>query len=173
MKAKNEFLDLLEFESGDIESLKKRFWSNVDKTPGVGPFGDCWLWKKSCNRGYGIIGLPRNGRTVRVNRLSWILTNGPLFPGSHVLHRCDVTRCVNPGHLFVGDQISNMADMNSKGRGNQGERNPQSVLTWERVLKIRTDAGESSDYASIAEKEGVSKYTIRDILKGKTWRENK
>ncbi len=49
-------------------------------------------------------------------RHAWRETYGPIPPNIHVLHRCDVPLCINPEHLFLGDQVKNMLDKHSKGR---------------------------------------------------------
>jgi len=43
--------------------------------------------------------------------------HGPIFVMSMVFHFCDLCRCVNPNHLFLGDQLDNMGDMAAKMRG--------------------------------------------------------
>jgi hypothetical protein len=51
-------------------------------------------------------------------RVSWKLHKGPIPPGLKILHKCDVSLCVNPDHLFVGTQLDNVRDMDAKGRRN-------------------------------------------------------
>jgi hypothetical protein len=41
---------------------------------------------------------------------------GEIPLGLKVLHKCDVTLCVNPEHLFLGTQKENVHDCERKGR---------------------------------------------------------
>jgi hypothetical protein len=59
-------------------------------------------------------------RTQFAHRLAWEHANGPIPDGLKVLHRCDVPKCVNPEHLFIGTQIENIADRDAKGRTARG-----------------------------------------------------
>lgn len=89
------------------------FWAKVDKTPGHGPKGDCWVWT-GCKlpHGYGSF-----GQHTRAHRYSYELHNGALKgPLEKVCHECDNPSCVNPAHLWVGTQEENALDMSSKGR---------------------------------------------------------
>ena len=97
--------------------LKKRLWTKVLKTK------TCWEWTATKNPdGYGLIKL--EGRMESAHRLVYRLKNGPIPKGLYVLHRCDVPRCVNPKHLFLGTQADNVRDMFRKGRGNpSGHKN--------------------------------------------------
>jgi hypothetical protein len=54
---------------------------------------------------------------VGAHRASWILTNGPIPEGQHVLHRCDNPPCVRPQHLWLGIELDNAHDRQAKGRG--------------------------------------------------------
>lgn len=111
------------------------FWLKIDKTPGHGPWGDCWLWTASTNAsGYGIFGI---GRTVTAHRLSYVLRKGETE--DLVLHRCHVRRCVNPDHLYHGSNADNMRDMAAAGRSAKqpGERNPNAKITDAEREEIR------------------------------------
>jgi hypothetical protein len=77
----------------------------------------CWLWCGTTTpRGYGQIGKGGAHGSLSAHRVSWIIHCGPIPEGLAVLHKCDVKRCVNPGHLFLGTMKENTADMVSKGR---------------------------------------------------------
>jgi hypothetical protein len=101
--------------------LETRFWSKVDQR---GP-DECWEWTASRNQfGYGQIMLGAYGtggkaRPFFAHRIAWELIHGPIETGLFVLHRCDNPPCVNPAHLFLGDQSDNMKDAHAKGRTRQ------------------------------------------------------
>lgn len=54
----------------------------------------------------------------RGNRLVWILTHGPITREQLVLHTCDNMRCLNPEHLYLGDQRQNVRDTIKRNRRN-------------------------------------------------------
>jgi len=91
-----------------------RIWRHVSPEPNTG----CWLWDGALNnKGYGKIGFGGgNGGTRLVHRLMWEMQRGPIPDDLWVLHRCDVTICCNPEHLFLGTPLDNMQDMHAKGR---------------------------------------------------------
>jgi hypothetical protein len=89
----------------------KRFWAKVD----VKDEDECWLWLGGVTyRGYGHSRL--NGRQMGAHRAAWILTFGPIPDGLLVLHKCDVPKCCNPKHLFLGTHRDNLVDAQQKGR---------------------------------------------------------
>jgi hypothetical protein len=58
------------------------------------------------------------GRSYTAHRFSaFVFLNFNLTSELVVAHRCDVPRCVNPDHLFIGTYKDNTQDMLSKGRG--------------------------------------------------------
>lgn len=71
----------------------------------------CWVWMLACNAaGYGVY------KNKRAHRLSWEIYKGPIPENCGVYHKCDRPSCVNPNHLFIGEQMDNVKDMMSKGR---------------------------------------------------------
>ena len=86
-----------------------KFWERVKKTD------DCWFWTGGLNNyGYGLLSV--SDRRELSHRLSWTMHFGPIPQGLCVLHHCDVPACVNPSHLFLGDNLDNIRDRHSKGR---------------------------------------------------------
>jgi hypothetical protein len=84
------------------KSLQVRFWKWVDVR---GP-NDCWLWTGTIcgpdfREGIGYGNLTVNKQKRLSHRVAFELTFGAIPIGLEVLHKCDVKRCCNPGHLFA------------------------------------------------------------------------
>lgn len=128
----------------------------------------CWLWTGTGTGRFGYGGVYFNGRTEPTHRVSWVLHRGEIPSGLSVLHKCDVPRCVNPDHLFLGTRAENNHDRDSKGRqvSMKGENNGNSALTESDVIAIR---GSHQQQRSLAKQYGVSQSTIGQIKRGLTW----
>lgn len=149
------------------------FWQNVRKTD------TCWLWTgKTNNKGYGDYGARKAGR--RAHQVSYVLHKGPIPPGKHVCHTCDVRNCVNPDHLFLSDNLGNVIDKVQKGRQaqgtliaqhTQGQQNGQAKLQDSQVLEIRSRYAQGGvTQQALADTYGVNKATIGDIVTGRRWK---
>jgi hypothetical protein len=151
------------------------------------PFCECWFWLGGpAKNGYGRFRWER-GREVYAHRASWLLSKGQIPDGLFVLHHCDNRLCVNPGHLFLGTQAVNVADMIAKGRhsfgarhiatlrpargdrhGSRtmperyaiGERHHRARLTDWQVLEIRTSP---ESQRALSRRYGVQQSTISRI----------
>ena len=86
-----------------------------------------------------------------------------------VLHKCDVTCCVNPAHLFLGTQKDNMVDKTRKGRALKGSQVGNSKLTEAEVLQIFSALDHGESQYSIAARFGISQGHVSDIKNGKRW----
>lgn len=138
----------------------------------VGKPTECWTWTGSVMK-VGWHGQWRNaaGEIEPTHRAAWRLFKSPIPEGVHILHRCDNPICVNPGHLFMGTQSTNMLDMWAKGRARPkthlGEKHGMSKVTAEIVKEIR--ASEESGTV-LAAKFGIKPTTVCDIRKRRTWK---
>lgn len=155
-----------------------RFWAKVDRTPGLGPNGDCWEWIGSRKEhGYGQFGLYRRRaeeigielHSTGAHVISYVLRYGNFQPGLFVCHSCDNPPCVNPDHLFVGTPRDNTRDAQAKGRFPVAEmRVPRRVgrqprLSAAAVVAIRA-AQESR--REIAARFGISETHVGRIKNG-------
>ena len=147
----------------DADYVSKRiskFWSNIDRTD------KCWFWLPRPNSmGYGTFLLRK--ATFMAHRIAYELVKGPIPRGMFLCHTCDVPRCVNPEHMFLGSQKDNMQDSERKGRTNL----PGAKLTLEQVRQIALVTNRSRGQAStVARMFNVSPMTVSRIWTGLSWK---
>ena len=66
-------------------------------------------------------------KTTLAHRFAYETFTGMIPPGMCVLHKCDIPRCVNPAHLFLGSQANNNHDCITKGRFRSVRRHVQHM----------------------------------------------
>jgi hypothetical protein len=160
-----------------------RFWAKVDKR---GP-DECWEWTagKWKNTGYGafVIGTSKDHYTHGAHRVAYTIQHEEIPDKLFVCHKCDNRLCMNGSHLFLGTYLDNIKDMVSKGRNAKGER------SWVNLYPERRLRGEASGLHKVTEanvreirqlaanftftelgiKFGISRVSIANIIKKKTW----
>lgn len=133
----------------------------------------CWIWTHGTNRsGYGAVKLPAERKPGLTHRVALELKLGrPIGNGLCALHSCDNPPCCNPEHLREGTHGDNVVEKVEKGRQSklQGENHGSSRLTEFQVREILRDANTSTQ-TIISERYHISRPTISDILRGKSWK---
>ena len=110
------------------------FFDKIEKTE------TCWLWTGAIvSGGYGNFNL--YGKFWPAHRLMWVISNGDIPLDKCVLHKCDIRKCVNPDHLFIGTRKDNADDMVKKGRqrGHKWDKNGRAKLTRSQVKELRVN----------------------------------
>jgi hypothetical protein len=146
------------------ERLRARFYAKVDKSPH--PLG-CWIWKGARSiSNYGTFCW--RGTNVNAHRAAYMLANGPIEqPGLDVLHTCHngIGGCVNPSHLYLGDDADNTRDKIAAGRQHKSFRK----LKPEEARSIK-DARGKVRAVELATLHGVCIRSIHAVWSGRTWR---
>lgn len=155
----------------------EEFWASVDKTPGQGPNGDCWIWTGARDRdGYGLTayGRDRNipGRkgSQKSHRISYEVSTGPIPPGLDVMHSCDNPPCCNPAHLSPGTRKDNMGDAVVRDRIPKGERSYATKLTnadVEQILVYSLAGYKKSEVTKILD---ISYSIVGKVIDGLRWK---
>jgi hypothetical protein len=139
--------------------VKARFLAKVKRMP-----SGCLEWQSVLHRdGYGKF--YNDGRQIQAHRISYQLFVGPIPKGKWVLHKCDNRKCVEPTHLFLGDMILNIRDMDQKGR-----RGSKSVLTESQAEAIKKLLLAGRTQQSIADEFGIHQTAVSRIKRLKTFR---
>ena len=175
-------------------SLSEKLLANI-KVDAQG----CFLWQKAIGTcGYGKIRVDKHDWIA--HRLAYEVWRGPIPPGLCVCHECDIRRCINPAHLFLGTPKDNISDARTKGRlafgdrngshthpekrargernGSRlhpekrprGERNTNAKLTLELVSEIRRRYANGEKQRKLAREFGVSQATLNLIVRNLAWR---
>jgi hypothetical protein len=148
----------------EMPSLEHRFWKKVDKRG----TDECWIWRGTMTPdGYGKLWI--GGGLMRgAHRISYELFEGPILNDMLVCHKCDVRNCVNPSHLFLGNNADNMADKVSKNRQSRlkGTQSASAKLTEQDVLDIRASGISQHE---LARRYGVTQSSVWSIIHRKTW----
>jgi hypothetical protein len=150
-------LEFSEFNQGIID----RFFNKVNKTEG------CWIWMAYRSPlGYGVFNV--RSKLHSAHRVSWVISNQqPLDSRDYILHKCDNPKCVNPDHLFKGNQFDNMRDCRSKGRLILPLCRRMSEPLAKNVMAL-SKAGIS--YQHIEKWFSIPRTTVKQIIDGSTWK---
>lgn len=74
-------------------------------------------------------------------------------------HCCNNERCVNPDHLYPGDQASNMADRDAAGRISRWDRRYNFVQTPEIEEKVKSMRATGMKITEICSQLDISRTT--------------
>ena len=151
-------LSIPELSNSDIE----RFWSKVARGQPLA----CWYWHGWVDsNGYARFDIGRV--SYKASRIAYFLLTGCDLGHQLACHTCDDTECVNPHHIWPGDDAANAHDMALKGRATRGEKNPRYKLTELEVREIRASCDCGRDLAT---QYNVSEATISMIRNIRTWK---
>lgn len=150
-------------------SLKSRF----DKSYKINEENGCWEWTGTMHskNGYGSIGVG-SSNSVKAHKISYILHKGEIPKGRCVCHICDIPKCVNPDHLFIGTIKDNSDDKFRKGRfvSCKGEKNGGCKITESTAKKIKEMLNEGKTQMEISKFFNVNYKTVFHIKHGHTWK---
>jgi len=144
------------------KTIKERFYEKV---------GLDWRWRNATGKdGYGRMIF--RGKMTDAHGISYMIHNGAIPEGVHVLHSCDDPGCVNPEHLHLGTHADNMREMMERGRrgGKGGGGVGRAKLTPAQVLEIREKYKIGAIQRSLAKEYEVNFRTINYIVNRVNWK---
>lgn len=137
-----------------------RFCNKIKKDEATG----CWNWIGATVGNYGCFRI--DSSVCLAHRVSMHLFKGtPLKAHSRkeglVLHKCNNSKCVNPNHLYVGNQTDNIKDCTNAGR--RGTRGSTFSVQEINTMKILRNVN-GYTLQAIADYYNVTKSAIHHIL---------
>jgi hypothetical protein len=143
-----------------LEQTIALFWAKVD----VRGFDECWEWQGSrVPAGYGQLSARAIKATpIRAHAFSYFIEHGR-WPKPACLHRCDNPPCVNPQHLYEGDQAQNMRDRKDRNP-RWGAMNP-AAKHGRLVDEIRKMVDNGSSQADICRSLHLNSAVVSRIVR--------
>ena len=152
-------------------SVEERFWRRVHKTD------TCWEREGASTAGYPVITI--GGTPVYGHHYAWKEKAGPIPEGFHILHTCDVRRCVRNdeegtyivngivrirwGHLWCGTNDDNMQDMMNKGRWGGARRSGWNIL-FHVAVEIASKYKDGATVTELAETYQITEQQVHEIV---------
>ncbi len=131
----------------------------------------CWIVRAK-PLGNGYVTLYLSGENyVGAHRLAYRAWHGEIPENSVVRHSCHVRNCINPEHLSVGTHQDNMDDKTKAGRQARGETHGNALLSNDDAVDIVLARNAGIGSTELAERYGVSRTAIKDIVRGYTYAE--
>lgn len=122
----------------------------------------CVEWQENLtSNGYGKCCVA--AKTQSAHRISYQLFKGEIPKKMLVLHRCDNRKCINPEHLYLGDQKQNIKDMDERGR--RGKRRFFLKYSFEISKNCFNLKKQGLSYKEISEKEGIPLSSVIYLVK--------
>lgn len=134
--------------------LESRFWAKVD----VRGNDECWEWRGMTRLGYGYMKVV-NRSTRATHVLRFLATGETMSSGEEMCHLCDNPICVNPHHLYIGTNASNMSEKRQRRRAVGRQCGVPKLRGLHDELIARKRSGESLD--SLAEAYGVTREAVK------------
>lgn len=132
----------------------------------------CWIWTGAKHSGGWYGSVKFRDKPMLAHRAAWWLFKGTDPGTAFVCHSCDNGMCVNPEHLWLGDQTANMHDMERKGRSHHPrlEDHGRAKLTMKDVEQMRERHANGEAIRAIArDYSHVSRSTVASVIHRKTW----
>lgn len=143
--------------------IAQKIENSIVKVPESG----CWIWLGSITpQGYGALTFGAKTH-LNAHRTSYELKYGPIPKDVMALHHCDVRCCVNPDHIFLGNQQDNMTDKVCKNRQAKGSKHGQAKLTEQQAREAKFGTARPTE---LAKKFNCSATMIRQIRGGLYWK---
>lgn len=131
------------------------------------PESGCLVWLGAGER-HGKVRV--GGKVQLAHRAAYEASRGPIPDGAHVLHKCDVSSCINPNHLYIGDHAQNMRDMKDRKRykTHPGEKSVLAKLRESDVRYLRRMKGIKTP-TELAVEVGCSLANVCNIQAKRSW----
>lgn len=125
--------------------------------------GGCrlWLGSRLKRHGYGMI--RHRTKWTRTHKAMYELTYGDVPAGVHVLHTCDVPNCIQPAHLYLGNNAQNIQDKCERDRSGK-----KLNISLARKIKLMLASGLSQ--SEIARQFGLNPGSVSKIATGRRWK---
>ena len=121
---------------------------------------ECWEWIGH----YNSMGRGTYSKH-NANRVVYMLFVGTIPKDELLCHKCDNIKCVNPHHMFIGDQSDNILDCSKKGRHISNQLKWLSQDEVNLLFKLRR---EGSSFVRIGRKLELSPQRCGAIFNGHT-----